>query len=447
MMLGKGSLLSAAFFVLAAAGLLSAWLWSDPLFSDPQVIACNRPPSPELGWIGLAFMALLFGAMINAVMAIFSGVFGQRIQDFVKGGLWGFVEGAALLCILAISMTGLQSYGEQNIDTARAYAVVIRNTVITDFAMVLGATTLVSFYTNINPQFKPFGMKLGLYLTFQVAPMFRPVFDTLGLMMQLLTTAILEWFAHDFMLCFVKDSMLSLLLPAGLFLRAFGLKGGGNALIGIALAFYFAYPFMLVQAGQIVTRHVQNEIVPIGMAPDHAWGSSCIDRPICCIGNANPPNLNDNRAYIENGDPSNVAGRLLVESLVKGPITVSLDGNAMPSVGTGATCIYNTILGRGYTGFTDAISGTDTWTVTKSIGAGAVTLAIMKLLNLSSFAVLFALPSVAFTQLAVYETVYFLFIVSIVLPIFNIFITLTLAKEITKALGTEIDLSSLEKLI
>jgi hypothetical protein len=374
---------------------------------------------------------------------MFSGVFGQRIQDFVKGGLWGFVEGAALLGILAIAMVGLQKYGEENINTARAYAVVIRNTVITDFAMVLGATTLVSFYTNVNPQFKPFGLKLGLYLTFQIAPMFRPVFDTLGLMMQLLTTAILEWFAHDFMLCFVKDSMLSLLLPAGLFLRALGLKGGGNALIGIALAFYFAYPFMLVQAGQIITKHVQNEIVPPGMAPGHAWGSSCIDRPICCIGSATPSSLTD-RPYIENGDPSTVDGRLLVKPLAEGPIRVSLSGTP---VKTGATCIYNTILGRGYSGFSSSISSIGTWSLTKTVGVGTATFFIMKLLNLSFLSVFMTMPIVAFTQLAVYETVYFLFIVSIVLPIFNIFITLTLAKEITKVLGTEIDLSSLEKLI
>ena len=42
---------------------------------------------------------------------------------------------------------------------------------------------------------------------------------------------------------------------------------------------------------------------------------------------------------------------------------------------------------------------------------------------------------------------YFVFVVTIIAPIFMIFVTLTLAKEIAKVLGTEIDLSSLEKLI
>ena len=278
--------------------------------------------------------------------------------------------------------------------------------------------------------------------------MFRPIFDTLGMLMQLMTTAILEWFAHDFMLCFVKNNMLPILLPAGIFLRAFGLKGGGNALIGIALAFYFVYPFMLVQAGQIITHHMQNEIVPQSQAPEHAWGSGCVDRPICCmVGfSGKPDNLDE--PYIANGPDSatSLDGRISVNKLVTGPIRVSLDGGN-GGVTTGATCIYNTMVGRAYTGLMDSIGNLDLWSVTKGAGFASATWAIMKILNISFLSFALAMPAVAFTQIAVYETVYFLFIVSIVLPIFNIFITVTLAKEITKALGTEIDLSSLEKLI
>jgi hypothetical protein len=38
-------------------------------------------------------------------------------------------------------------------------------------------------------------------------------------------------------------------------------------------------------------------------------------------------------------------------------------------------------------------------------------------------------------------------IVSVLMPLFNIFITLTVVKEIASALGTDIDLSALEKII
>jgi len=448
MMFGGRAMLTIALVFLLSAGALSAWLWDEALFSSPRVISCSENPS-NLDWMALSFVALLFGLAVNACAWILGGVLStQKYQDFLKGSLWAFLEGVVILSILSASMLGLREYGEANINTARGYAVIIRNTVMTDFAMVLGANTLFSFYTNVNPQFRPFVAKLGLTLTFQIAPAFRPIYDTLGLLMQLMTTAILEWFAHDFMLCFVRNNMLMLLLPAGIFMRAFGLKGGGNALIGIALAFYFAYPFMLVQAGQIVTRHVQNEIAPPSQAQPypHAW-NLCTDRPICCIGLSGKPD-NETEAYIENGRDSatSLNGRISVKKLVTGPIRISLTGNDA-GITTGATCIYKTMLGKAYTGITGSISDLDFWSITKGVGAGVATFFIIKLLNISLLSVALAFPMVAFAQLATYETIYFLFIVSIVLPIFNIFITLTLAKEITKVLGTEIDLSALEKLI
>jgi len=48
---------------------------------------------------------------------------------------------------------------------------------------------------------------------------------------------------------------------------------------------------------------------------------------------------------------------------------------------------------------------------------------------------------------SIYEVIFFVFVVSLLLPILVLFVCITAAKEITKALGTEIDLSSLEKLI
>lgn len=151
--------------------------------------------------------------------------------------------------------------------------------------------------------------------------------------------------------------------------------------------------------------------------------------------------------YLENGDPSTSNGRVSAEKVVGGPIQITLDGTPATGIGIGGTCIYNTFLGRAYTGLESSISGLETWSITKALGAGVATYFIMKLLNLSFVSFALAMPSVAFTQIAVYESVYFLFIVSMVMPIFNIFITLTMAKEITKVLGTEIDLSALEKLI
>jgi hypothetical protein len=79
--------------------------------------------------------------------------------------------------------------------------------------------------------------------------------------------------------------------------------------------------------------------------------------------------------------------------------------------------------------------------------SGAVTYLLAKLLNLQFLAIILAIPVTNFANLAIIQTVYFLFIVSIVMPIFVIFITITFAREVARALGTEIDLSALEKII
>jgi hypothetical protein len=95
----------------------------------------------------------------------------------------------------------------------------------------------------------------------QISPMFKPIIDILNLTMQLITTAIGIWGGQAMLLCFTKSSMLAILLPLGFFLRALGVKGGGNTLIGIALAMYFAYPFLITMIGDIITSHIEKEMV------------------------------------------------------------------------------------------------------------------------------------------------------------------------------------------
>ena len=418
---------------LMLLGTPLAWFWDNPVFKGAQGVSCNAADT-SLDWIGLAFLALLMGIMINAGAWALSGVLSTpKYQDFLKGTLWSFLEGLALLAVLAGATGGLQHFGEDNINTARAYSVIIRNTVIGDFAMMLGANVMLSLFTSVNPTFRPFGARLGIFISLQVAPMFRPIYDTLGLMMQLLVTSIAQWFGHEFLLCIVKDSLLIILLPAGIFLRAYGLKGGGNALIGVALALYFVYPFMLVLVGQVVTAHVQ---ASLGSGAGVLGFMPCPDKPICCMGNTQLQN--NNEPYIQNGPNEQLA----VRSVLDGAIYLSPSGS-----GLGATCAYNTVLAPAYGKLHDAFSNLEVGNIAGLAAGGTASYLLVKFLNLSVFSIALMPALVAFTLLAVYNAVYFLFIVSVLLPIFVIFITITIAKEIAKVLGTEIDLSALEKLI
>jgi len=107
-------------------------------------------------------------------------------------------------------------------------------------------------------------------------------------------------------------------------------------------------------------------------------------------------------------------------------------------------CIYNTVLANAYRATFGLIKGSGAW----AVAGGAVAIgALFKYLNISWLSAGVMVPLAMFTFYALMEMVYFVFILTMLVPIFIIFVTLTIAKEIAKVLGTEIDLSSLEKLI
>lgn len=405
--------------LLALPGILGAWLPTEALFTTPQPISCSTGGS--IDWVPLSFVAILLGFVLQAGVWALSGVLGTtKYQGFMRHGMWGLVECTALLAVLSLSMVGLMEFGLGNINTARAYAVIIRNTVAGDFAMTLGSLIPISFLTNVSPTLRPFSKLPALAISIQVAPMFKPIYDTLGLLLQMMTVSIVQWMAHEFLLCAVKDSMLTMLLPAGLFLRAYGFKSGGNALIGLALSLYFVYPYMINQIGQIVSEYVQTDT-----------GA----RPIICVPSAAAAG---GELSIPNGG-SNIS----VSKVLNGPIWFNFQQG--PSVGTG--CAYNTMLGSVYRVFSDSVGGLDIGSGLGAAGITGVIYILAKTHNLQFLSLALLQPATVLVQMIAYETVYFMFIVSIVLPIFTIFICITLAKEIAKVLGTEIDLSALEKII
>ena len=447
-------------FVVALALLLilSAPMWAqrafitDTMFGSVSSVSCMADAGDPYAWITLSFVALMLGVMIAAGTHALSGILGtQKLSDFLKGHMWGIVEGAAILTIFMGVFGGLHNYGVANIDTARAYSVVIRNTLMLDFAAIIMASTVFSFFSSAAPQFRPFGEKIGVYVSFQLAPMFRPIFDLLGMLIQLLSVAILEWFGHEFLLCFVKNQMLTILLPAGFFLRAFGLKAAGNALIGVVLALYFVYPFMLIMVGQIATVHFQNELN--SLPPAHLnfpaiYGCSA-DRPICCVGD-DPYPASFSEPYLLNGnDPSVLENRISVEKVNQGPVYLTF--NSGGQAGMGSSCIFTTSFGRVVRPVVDFLLQLPA--LSFFLGAGLAGLGanmifmILKFTNISWMFGVFALPMSALVLSFTYEMVYFVLVISVVMAVFIIFITLTFAKEVAKVLGTEIDLSALEKLI
>lgn len=400
--------------------------------NPPNVVTCDQPAN-GLFWLELTIIALALSVALVSAAWILNGVFGgPKYNEFLKERLWSMLETAVIMGIFIAMLVSLQQYGNDNLDTARAYTKIIRNSAVEDFGKTIAGTALFSFVSNANPKIHLFKGHFGSYIDFQLAPMFKPIFDMMGLIIQLQTTVVLQWFAHDYLLCFAKNYLLTLLLPVGLFLRGMGIKAAGNAMMGVAIALYFVYPFMIVQIGEIVTKHYENEISALTIAEGNIHLSLCFSsKPICCMGGTPDP-VNDT-LVIPNGN-----GFISVKKVLTNPLL---------------GCSYSTTNVRIWESAGGVVASSAAFMLMKAMMSGSGTSSSSTGLSTASgfmnILMLLALfpPMVMLMLSFIYGLAYFFFIVSMVLPIFAIFITLTLAKEITKALGTEIDLSALEKLI
>ncbi|MCX6769433.1 MAG: hypothetical protein NT051_02005, partial [Candidatus Micrarchaeota archaeon] len=268
-------------------------------FGEAKAVECQKM-THGLDWLQISLAALGTGIFIAAAGYVLGGLLGTpQYNAFVKNQLWGVIEGAVILGIFTATVLVLSQVGEQNLGTARAYSVIIKNTSAMNFGMVMVANTVMTFFAKQTPQPKIPGLE-GFYLGFQMSPMFRPVFDAMGMVTQLITVSVVEWTAHEFLLCFIQNSMLTLLLPAGIFLRIFGFKNGANALIGLALALYFIYPWMMVLIGDSITTYFQEEIDQLMNGRSQTKDFLlCAGRPICCMPEA--PTASAGESYIQNG--------------------------------------------------------------------------------------------------------------------------------------------------
>ena len=404
---------------------------------------CGSGMTAKADWFALSILAIAIGILIAATGYAASGILHTpQYMAFAKGTLWGVVEGSVILGVFTASFIGLQDFGQKNIDTARTYSAIIKNTAVYDFGMAVTASTLFTFFAKQTPQIR-FPRMEGWYFGFQLAAMFRPIFDALGMVTQLMTVAIAEWTAHDFLLCFIKTTMLTLLLPAAILLRIWGIKNGANALIGLALSLYFVYPWLMITIGESLNNYFAQELQMANSQPRDPQSPvlqtqmGCFETPICCLppGIAGPDGPDD--PYIMNGESNMVSQKKVLEGEEMLPYKL---GNAK------VYCVYSTGLGRAYHSLLEIVDRLGLASAL-ALPAGAAIAGLAEYFNVSFIFVMMIVPFMIFALQAVYEMVFFLFIVSLALPIFTIFITITMAKEFAKLLGTEIDLSAIEKII
>ena len=267
------------------------------------------------------------------------------------------------------------------IDNAIDYATVVTQTVGANFIVLNVMNIAVGVYGNLQIYLRAGGFGLS----FSLAPMFRPILDALGTLVNFMMAAVWEWAAQLFMLCFIKQQMLTILLPVGVMLRTFPFsRSAGGALIAICIGLYFVYPAMLTVDQRIVTAHYG------GMVHDDPSSSSCDFTSInSCIYNTG----------------------------MKETIKTVLEGFGLTVAG-GVTAIFLQIFASGL----------------MALSAPIFSSVILLTLAIAVYEFIFQL-------------VYLLIIVSVLLTLLNVFVTMTSIREIAKFLGSDLNLSALLRLI
>ena len=348
------------------------------------------------GWLLTSATVLAVVAMFVGATYILSGLLGARVLAHAKNLFYHLLGSAIILTIIFLAIHVMYSQGIDQIKEAQMNVVIIRDTIIAEDIIMVSATAALSLIGNLTPYFRPAGI---IGISFSLQPAFRPIFDWLGIVISLLSVSVGEWFVHEFLLCFIKTRMLNFMLPAGLFLRGFGLDRAGNVVIAIAIGFFFVYPFMINVTTYAIEAYFDTNGNPADNFESHAGGQvKMVDRATC---------------------------RWLVDNYVPAPCYLPLIGE------TAARELYNRFARDTSENTTAAI------TLLAAVQFFTGSLPASLLIEFAIFGVVALFKA----------SVFYVVIVSVILPMFNLFVTFTLIKEIAAALGTDIDLSALEKLI
>ncbi len=357
---------------------------------------------PDMSWLPASLAALAIGIALAAIAQVSSGVLGARVGGWGKNQVKAVAKSAIIVLFIFIGFNltsappnSFYYVGAVQIQNAVYFVQTVRSTMIAEFTSLTVVTALLSTVGNITPYFRPAGI---IGISFSLAPAFRPVFDGLGILLSMMSVSVGEWFVHAWLLSLIKARMLSLFLPVGLFLRALGLDKAGDTLIALAIGFYFVYPFMLNVNAYAMEQYLGSEFG--GAAYQSADGVTYVGS------NALSDCVSANPASLTSG-----------------------------SVG----CFFRLQMQAPLQAVTAFMSS--------NTGVSLLLLGLIQLLTGSLFASFMVGGVIFFTMSMLKAAAFYILVVSIIMPLFNLFITLTVIKELAQFMGTGIDLSAFERLL
>ncbi len=200
-----------------------------------------------------SFLAIFIVAMAVALLYIAGNFFSlpnvlamakQELNElFITAIIAVFLIGVLSSSTLVQSIFGINLFDEA---TNYSYKMLYKISSMSG-AMISANILLNSIYS----LFVPIG-PIRMAMTIQLGPALRPLIDAVSFSLQFLITTYGEWSVFVFMFCFIQKWFMPFFFPAGLFLRAFPqTRGGGNAILGIAIALSTIYPLMFYIGSRI----------------------------------------------------------------------------------------------------------------------------------------------------------------------------------------------------
>ncbi len=433
----KANSISSRLFAFAALALLISSLSFAQMFpSDPGSKIVERPQtgadiatdfetacqerSLPGGWMVAAVIAIILTSAIIGLAYVASGAFGNpRVGAWAKNAFLEMIVSAVIIAIFAVSWAGLNLAGLDLLESGHFTASLMKNTVQYDLAHVTLIDVLVNLYGNLNVSF-------GVLFTgvnFSTKTVFKPISDALGIVINALAAAVLEWNLNLFILCFSRANLMGALVPVAVFLRAFHFsRGAGNVLLAVSAALFFVYPFMLSINGVVLVKY---------FGPDYEQMQG---RPV----DPNDPNRPGGAGGVQD-----YGGNILVESEQANEFIFNREGEVRRRCEQ-VPCFFRST----WSAILEGLRETGVWFGIAGIGVVALGLifsagaAAVGAVGIAAFHSLIVVAIIQIMMKAAQDV----FIASIILPLFNIFITFTFIKEFAKYLGSEIDLSALEKI-
>ena len=391
----------------ASAADLFGWVLPDAFkgsFWGTGMTAQDFVPA-DLSWLPVSLAALAIGIVLAVSAQSFSGLLGARVGAWGKNQLKEVGKSALIVIFIFLGFAVTNAPADAfyrvsflQLNNAVYFVETVRGTLVAEFLTMTTVTAMLSMVGNITPYFRPAGI---IGISFSLAPAFRPVFDGLGIILSMMSVSVGEWFVNAWLLAFIKSRMLSLFLPVGLFLRALGLDKTGDLLIAVAIGFFFVYPFMLSASGFAMERYLQSEFGP---------GSGLVT------------------GTVDGANPTEYASFADCASAHPADLT-SGSFSCFWHLQFQAPLEY-------MEGFMSANAGTS-----------ALLLGVVQLLTGSLAGTLLLGFLVFFTGSMLKAASFYVVVVSVLMPLFNLFITLTVIRELAGFMGTTIDLSAFEKLL